>query len=55
MMLVANELGEIGRTSSFPAGRLAGAREERKVHHASEGERASSHVRSLAEWSLGLR
>lgn len=30
-MLVANELGRIGRTSSFPLGRLADTREERDI------------------------
>ena len=40
-MLAAKELGSIGRTSSFPTGRLADAK---------EGERATSHVRSQVEW-----
>ena len=38
-MLVANELCGIGRTSSFPAGKLADAGEEKRICHASEGEK----------------
>ena len=51
-MLVANELGGIGRTSSFTTGRLADTREEKKIHHATEGERVTSHVRSKVFWPL---
>ena len=45
-MLVVNERGGIGRTSSFTTGRLAYAREEKKIPHATEGERVTSHVRT---------
>ena len=50
-MLAVNELSRIGETSSFPSCRLADAREKR-LHHASEGERATSCVKAKAEWPL---
>ena len=51
-MLVVNELGGIWRTSRFATGRLADAREEKKILHATEGERVTSHVRSKVLWPL---
>lgn len=51
-MLVANELGRIGRTCSFP--RVGWQKQGRKkiIHHALEGEGATSHVRPRVEYSL---
>jgi len=45
-MFIVNEMGEIGGTSSFPAGSLAEAGEEKSIYHASEGKRVISHVTS---------
>jgi hypothetical protein len=49
-MIAANDLGRIVRNLSFPIGRLADAVEEKKICWASEGKRATSHVRSRVEW-----
>lgn len=51
MMLLANQLGGMGRSSSFPPGRLVDTREE-KGFNTSEGVRATSHLRSRVEWPL---
>jgi hypothetical protein len=51
-MLVANELGRIGGTSSFPTGRLADIGEKKSIVHVcgvGKREEAVSHVRSWAE------
>ena len=51
-LLVVNELCGIGGTSSFTTGRLADAREEKTIPHATEGERVTSHVRTKVLWPL---
>ena len=49
---MANELSGIGRNSSFTMGSLADAGEVERIHHATEGERDTSHVRSKVFWPL---
>lgn len=51
-MLVVNELGRIGGTSSFPHRKASRLRGREKIHHTLEGEKATSHVISRVEWPL---
>lgn len=50
-MLLAKQLCGIGRSSSFPPGRLVDTREE-KEFNTSEGVRTTSHLISRVEWPL---
>ena len=49
---MTNELGGIGRTPNFTTESLEDTGVVKGIHHATEGERDTSHVRSKVVWPL---
>lgn len=52
--MLATKVGKKRQIFQVPEGRLADIEGGKKIHHASEGERDTSHMKSQVQWLLAI-